>query len=233
MRHADAVIADAVGIADHVRESYGRASYVIPYGAPIIEPGHGRLDELGLAPGGYHLVVARFEPENHVLEIVAGYVSSASTLPLVVVGSAPYSDDYTAAVQAAAEGDARVRLLGGVWDQELLDQLYAGAASYLHGHSVGGTNPSLLRAMGAGAPVTAHDNVFNREVTGGRARFFVDGPEVVAALAADESDLAAAAARGAEGRAHVAACYRWDDVTDGYEQLAKELAAGQARRPRT
>ncbi len=95
-------------------------------------------------------------------------------MPLIVVGAASYSHDYSQAVAQAAAGDPRVRLLGSVWDQELLDQLYVGARSVLHGHSVGGTNPSLLRAMGASARVTAYDCVFNREVTGGHACWFVD-----------------------------------------------------------
>ena len=69
----------------------------------------------------------------------------------------------------AADDDPRVRFLGGVYDQDLLNQLYANARTYIHGHSVGGTNPSLLRAMGAGAPVLAFDCEFNREVTADRA----------------------------------------------------------------
>ncbi len=103
-------------------------------------------------------------PENHVQEIVEGYVRSAATKPLVVVGSAPYSAEYTDRIDRLAQGDERVRLLGAVWDQELLDDLYASAFTYVHGHSVGGTNPSLLRAIGAGAPVVAFDVDFNREV---------------------------------------------------------------------
>ena len=71
-------------------------------------------------------------------------------------------------------------MLGGVWDQDLLDQLYADSATYLHGHSVGGTNPSLLRAMGAGAAVLAFDVNFNREVLGEPGRYFA-GPDDVAA----------------------------------------------------
>ena len=123
---------------------------------------------------GYHLVVARFEPENHVTEIVDGLRGVAPrTTPLVVVGSAPYDDEYTA--QVRDRGRAATRGSGSsaaIWDQDLLDQLYANALSYLHGHSVGGTNPSLLRAMGAGAPVTACDVVFNREVVNGHARYW-------------------------------------------------------------
>ena len=136
------------GIADYLKAEYGRESHLIAYGAPIIDPGDDRLGELDLAPGQYHLVVARMEPENHVDVIVEGYAGSGCELPLVVVGSAPYGERVQAPGQGAAAGDADVRLLGGLWDQDLLNQLYANCRSYLHGHSVGGTNPSLLRAMG-------------------------------------------------------------------------------------
>ena len=102
-------------------------------------------------------------------------------------------------VQAAAKCDPRVRLLGSVWDQVLLDQLYANALSYIHGHSVGGTNPSLLRAMGAGAPVTAFDAVFNREVVNGHARYFTDPLDVAMAVTGDEHDIVAAHGARREG----------------------------------
>jgi glycosyltransferase involved in cell wall biosynthesis len=222
-RWADAVIADAQGIADHMRSTHGVASWCIPYGAPIVSPGPERLAELGLAPRQYHLVVARFEPENHVLEIVRGYAGSACTLPLAVVGDAPYAQAYREQVQAAAATDARVHLLGSVWDADLLDTLYAHAATYLHGHSVGGTNPSLLRAMGAGAPVTAFDVVFNREVAGSAGVYFADPAGVALACLDAESDPVATTARGLAGQADVAQRYRWDDVADRYEDLAEDL----------
>jgi glycosyltransferase involved in cell wall biosynthesis len=222
VRWADEVIADAHGIADHVRQSYGRESVYIPYGAPIIAPGSDRLAELGLVARGYHLVVARFEPENHVDMIVEGYGNSAAALPLVVVGSAPYADDYTHLVHTRGD-DPRIRFLGPVWDQELLDQLYANCASYLHGHSVGGTNPSLLRAMGAGAPTIAYDVNFNREVTGGHARFFDDASSVSVCVEAAESDssgqqVAASAREWAETH------YDWADVAVSYESLSSRIA---------
>ncbi len=90
---ADALIADARGIADHIREAHGRESIYIPYGAPLVAPGSHRLADLGLDPHGYHLVVARFAPENHVREIVSGFVASSAKAALIVVGSAPYDDD--------------------------------------------------------------------------------------------------------------------------------------------
>ncbi len=223
VRMADALIADARGIADHIRDEHGRESVYIPYGAPLVSPGDDRLIELGITPQHYHLVVARFAPENHVREIVEGYVASSAHNPLVVVGAAPYDDEYTREVQAAANCDPRVRLLGSVWDQVLLDQLYANALSYIHGHSVGGTNPSLLRAMGAGAPVTSFDAVFNREVVNGHARYFTDPLEVAMAVTGDEHDVVAAMERGEKGRDYAELTYRWDEVADEYEQLCRDL----------
>ena len=230
VRWSDALIADAQGIADYYRSEFGVPTTLLTYGAPIIAPGTAKLAELGLEPGGYHLAVARFEPENHVDVIVDGYRRSGSTRPLVVVGSAPYSDAYTARVHRLA--DERVRFLGGIWDQEQLDQLYAHAYTYLHGHSVGGTNPSLLRAIGAGTAVLAYDVDFNREVVGDSGRFFASPADVAALLDAAEADPAAVRRAGRRAQ-ELAKGYDWDDVAAGYERLARRLAGRDTptRRP--
>jgi glycosyltransferase involved in cell wall biosynthesis len=218
-----ALVADAQGIADLLRQNYGVGSYVIPYGAPILAPGTSKLSELGLMARGFHLVVARMEPENHVDVIVEGYAEARAAKPLVVVGSAAYGDAYIQRTSALA-GSSDTRFVGAVWDQELLNQLYAHAASYLHGHSVGGTNPSLLRALGCAAPVTAYDVNFNREVTNGHARFFVSPGDVTAAIEADENDPATSLGRGLAGQQHAAQAYRWDDVAERYEEMLLEIA---------
>jgi len=231
VRWADALIADAQGIADYYAEEFGAETELLVYGAPVLTDRHtDRIAELGLTDRGYHLVVARFEPENHVLEIVRGYRESAATLPLVVVGSAPYADEYTASIERAAADDPRIRLVGGVWDQELLDGLYANAASYLHGHSVGGTNPSLLRAIGAGTPVIAYDVSFNAESLGPDSHYFTTPGQVADALSAVESGLAAAVDVAATVRERARATYSWDAVTDGYVALAERLARGGSAR---
>jgi glycosyltransferase involved in cell wall biosynthesis len=186
---------------------------------------------LGLQPKGYHLVVARFEPENHVLEIVEGYHRSTAQLPLVIVGSAPYADQYTAQIKNVADADDRIQLLGGVWDQQQLDELYANALCYLHGHSVGGTNPSLLRAMGAGAAVVAYDVDFNREVLGD-GRFFGTPSELAAQVQDLEQDSEGTIDRGSHYRERARRLYRWDDVASKYEDLLSRLAAGHSTRGR-
>ena len=229
VRWSDALIADAAGIAEYYTEEFDAPTRLIAYGAPQVPAGvSDRLAELDLTPGGYHLVVARFEPENHVEISVAGYVASGSTRPLVVVGSAPYAAQYTRAVHAAA--DERVRFLGGVWDAELLDQLFANALTYLHGHSVGGTNPALLRAIGAGTATIAYDVSFNREVLGEDGWYFRTAADVVDTIGWAEADPAATAARG-EALRERSRAYDWDLVTDGYETLLRDLADRTVRRP--
>ena len=222
VRWSDALIADARGIADYYRAEFDADTELIAYGAPLIRGAEwDRIAELGLRPRGYHLVVARFEPENHVDLIVEGYRRSSATLPLVVVGSAPYSDDYTARVRALA--DQRVQFVGAVWDQCLLDQLYANCFTYLHGHSVGGTNPSLLRAIGAGAPTIAFDVVFNREVLCAAGRFFGTPDEAGAEIEHAENHPDETAARGTDSR-RIALRYDWDEVADQYEQLCLRIS---------
>ena len=227
VRHGDALIADARGIAHYYMSEMAAPTELISYGAPVqLRPSTERLGELGLARKGFHVVVARFEPENHVDVIVAGYVRSKAILPLVVVGSAPYAMEYTKRVHARAGEDPRVRMLGGVYDQELLDQLYAGALTYAHGHSVGGTNPSLLRAMGAGTAVLAWDVAFNREVAGARGRYFGDESVLAGLFEAAEASPGEALADGRALREIARTEYRWDDVALAYENLALRLTTG-------
>jgi len=229
VRWSDALIADAQGIASYYRQEFDADTELISYGAPLVTSGGDRLAELDLDPGGYHLVVARFEPENHVDVIVDGYRRSGARLPLIVVGAAPYADAYTAQVHGLA--DDRVRFLGSVWDQELLDQLYANAMTYLHGHSVGGTNPSLLRALGAGAATIAYDVDFNREVLVDSGRYFTTADEVARLLMAAEADPTATARSGRAARI-LARRYDWDDVAACYEELLQRLATDGPRRHR-
>ena len=222
VRLSDALIADARGIADYYAQEFSAPTELISYGAPRVPTRTDRLAELDLEAGGYHLVVARFEIENHIDVVVDGYTRSSARRPLVVVGSAPYADEYTRRVESLA--DARVRLLGGVWDQELLDQLYTGALIYHHGHSVGGTNPSLLRAIGAGTAVDAFDVSFNREVLGEAGRYWSDADDVAGLVDSAEADPAAQLERGARSLER-ARLYDWDEVADRYEALARRLAA--------
>jgi glycosyltransferase involved in cell wall biosynthesis len=231
VRHADALISDAQGIADYYTHEFNIPTELITYGAPILNSTPtNRLQDLGLEEGKFHLVVARFEPENHVDVIVDGYRQSDAELPLVVVGSAPYAAAHTTEIERLAAGDPRIHLVGGIFDQELLDQLYAHAYTYVHGHSVGGTNPSLLRAMGARTAVLAYDVVFNRDVLGTDGLFFRDAAALARLLDKSESEPRATAKAATLLQARANERYNWDAVTDGYEDLAERLHAGNTTR---
>jgi glycosyltransferase involved in cell wall biosynthesis len=226
VRSADALIADAQGIVDYYRDEFAVPTELISYGTRILQnPAGDRLRELGLTPNGYHLAVARFEPENHVDVIIEGFLRSSSQLPLVVVGSAPYAGAHGRRIAALA-ADPRVRLLGGLWDQDQLDQLYAHAVSYLHGHSVGGTNPSLLRAMGASTAAIAWDVGFNREVLGVFGAYFRDSATLASLIEDAEFNPHHTLEVGVALQHRAGLLYNWGHVTDGYEDLAYRLVAG-------
>lgn len=231
VRWADELIADARSIQEYYALTFGVSSEFIAYGAPILhELDDDRLGELGLTSHGFHLVVARFEPENCIDVIVDGYRKSGAALPLVVVGSAPYDHPYRRRVERRAGGDRRIRLVGSIWDQGLLNQLYYHAASYLHGHSVGGTNPSLLRAMGAAVPVIAIDVNFTREVLDDTGAFFRAPLDLAERIEEIEVDEASARERGRRAQKRAALLYDWDEVALGYERLCKQLLERQAEK---
>ena len=145
---------------------------MIPYGADIvtnapIEP----IVPLGLKSRQYLIVVARAEPENSLLEIIGGFSSKLRGLNLVVLGKyEPDKNSYHRAVMEAASPE--VIFVGAIYDKLLVRSLRFHSVAYLHGHQVGGTNPSLIEAMGSGNAVIAHDNQFNRWVAGDSALYF-------------------------------------------------------------
>lgn len=227
VRSADALIADSRNVADYYSREFAASTELIGYGTRLLhDPPATRLAELGLRPHGFHLAVARFGPDNHLDAILDGYRRSSARLPLVVVGS-PGSGTQARRLAALAE-EPRVRLVSGPWDQEQLDQLYAHSVSYLHGHSVGGADPWLLRAMGARTAAIAWDVPVNREMLGAYGAYFHD-PRALAALIEDAElnphhtqEVSEALQRRA------AALYNWGHVTDGYEDLAQRLVSGRS-----
>lgn len=229
VRWADALIADAKGIADYYAAKFDADTELLTYGSPILrDVKFDRLAQLGLESGKFHLVVARFEPENHVDMIVRGYSQSDAEYPLVVVGSAPYSASYTESIEKIASADPRIHLLGGVWDQQQLDQLYAHALTYGHGHSVGGTNPSLLRAMGGATAVIAFDVDFNREVLGEHGIYFGSSDDFQRQITLAERRAPEFFAVGERLQRRAESTYNWDGVSAGYEDLAQRLANGHS-----
>ena len=171
------LVADHPEIERHVRTRAPRAAMtMIPYGAREVrgaEPAIVR--EHGLEPGAYALVIARPEPENSILEIVRSFCARERGMRLAVLGRYDAGNAYHRQVLDAAGPE--VSFLGAVYERERVDALRAHARLYVHGHTVGGTNPSLVEALGAGVPVLAHDNAYNRWVAGAAGVYFLDAAD--------------------------------------------------------
>ena len=203
---------------------------VLAYGAPVQTkaPDAARVRSLGLEPGRYLLAVCRFEPENNLLEIARAAAAREGGAPLVVVSTTEERTPWHK--QVMAQAGPMVRFIGPVYDPAVLRALRFHALCYLHGHSVGGTNPSLLEAMGCGNLVLAHDNPFNREVLGEMGRYFVDEADLADKLW-DIERMSERQRRliGDGARDRVVNFYGWNAITDAYVHLLnEELADTQA-----
>ncbi|MBV8465233.1 MAG: glycosyltransferase [Burkholderiales bacterium] len=224
------LIADHPGIKAHLgRVVSGSKITMIPYGADRFdEVDSAPLDAFDLKPGQYCLLIARPEPENSILEIVAAYASKPRAMPLVVLGQyTPEHNAYHGRVLAQASGD--VRFIGAVYDKAIVNALRAHCRLYVHGHQVGGTNPSLVEALGAGSPVLAHDNHFNRWVAGDAARYFRD--QATCATRFDEllaNDVDVADLRAAASSQH-ASHFTWPRVLASYQRLLQDWLPPQPR----
>jgi glycosyltransferase involved in cell wall biosynthesis len=198
-------------------------SIFVPYGAPVVEAvGSDRVEALGLCPRGYVLVAARLIPENNV-ELVLDAIDLMRERPqMVVVGGATTRAPIEARLRAGDRA-GRLRWLGHVHDQVLLTQLWANAGVYVHGHSVGGTNPGLLQALGAGAPTLVLDTPFNREVVRSDEQVFAARADQLARKI--EEVLSEASVRdrfSVHGQAVVREHYDWSDVSARYLEALLE-----------
>lgn len=192
---------------------------MIPYGADVItDSSTAPLKEFGLEPGKFSTVIARPEPENSILEIVQGFSQQPRGHTLVVLGDFDENNPYHQRVLASASSE--VKFLGAIYDKPTVRALRYHSYLYVHGHQVGGTNPSLVEALGAGNPVLAHDNPFNRWVAGADAAvYFSDSASCAAQFTdlLDHPDHALAMKKAA--RLRHAEQFTWELVLAEYEKL--------------
>ena len=230
--YADAVVADARAIQAHLSSSRGVDAVFIPYGVDVpssaswnpVQLGKQREGVSGLstvASGEYYLIVARLERENHVGTMIEGFLMARTNKKLVVVGNfldRRYRKEIDTLV-ARHSGRQRVVFTGGVYEKSTLNMLRQHCFAYLHGHSAGGTNPSLLEAMVARNLICAHDNPYNREVCDRFALFFNDATELRACIESFEAHPTEydELRKGAYDRAKTE--YSWGRVVQEYEAL--------------
>ncbi len=216
------LVADHPCIADHLATRVSRRKIsTIAYGAEHVQGGDaGIVRALGLEPGRYLTVIARPEPENSILEVVQGFSRRTRGLRLAVLGdygSTPYHR------RVREEAGAEVSFLGTLYDAPTVQALRWHALAHVHGHRAGGTNPSLVEALGAGNAVLAHDNRFNRWVAGEAAWYFGgafgDADSFDAVLSRLLQDEPALQALRRAGHARFQEAFTWDHILGCYERL--------------
>jgi glycosyltransferase involved in cell wall biosynthesis len=213
------LVADHPDIRRHLESRVDGAKItVIPYGADEVreapvEP----LVRLGVEPGRYMTVIARAEPENSLLEIVQGFSAARRDCKLVVLGSYNEQVPFQRSVLEAASEE--VVFPGAIYDKAVVSALRFHSLAYVHGHQVGGTNPSLVEALGAGNAVIAHDNRFNRWVAGPEAAYFSDRDSFSHQLERLLAEPVRLDAMRAAARARHHEAFRWQTILGSYEQL--------------
>lgn len=221
----DRIITDADAMREVYLEEFNADSTVIAYGA---EPRYTTNPELirpfGLEPRSYYLIIGRLVPDNNADLLLEGYLAANSGKKLVIVGDVPYTDDYAKKMKANASQD--VLFLGYITNSEILAELYQNCYAYMHGHEFGGTNPTMLKAMANGCAILALDTRFNREMLQGGiyGLFFEKSPaslaDLMQTIEQDEQKIAHLRSIVRDG---LSGKYNWDQVTEAYIRVFKEL----------
>lgn len=218
--NADVLVADSTGIRDHIQEKYQKKSFYIPYGAEIPEDfSISVLSEFNLEANNYYLILARMEPENNIETIIHGYQESEKKNPLVIVGSTRNNHGQYLSKKYSSSS---VQFIGAIYDQKIVNALRHFSTIYFHGHSVGGTNPSLLEAMACGCNIVAHDNVFNRAILDNSATYFSTWQEVKNII--DKPLIGSIIAnRKIENNEKIRETYSWKRIIEDYETIFQKF----------
>ena len=216
-RYSDFLIADSKGIKDYLWERYQVSAAYIPYGAEVYVPSELTapiLPEFGLEASGYDLLVARFEKENNIELALKAYAQQPDKL-LALVGD-HQATRFGQHCYQRFRNFSNIRFLGPVYDDTVLHELRFFCRLYIHGHSVGGTNPSLLEAMACSAVILAHDNIFNRAVLRNNAYYFsnADQLRIVSSGYAQQEEQRR---WKRENIRRIEEYYNWDNITDKIE----------------
>lgn len=213
------LVADHPEIKRHLETRVrGDKVTVIAYGADAIDAAdEAPVRELGLTPGRFVTVIARAEPENSLLEIVSAFSRKRRDCTLVVLGKYDRGHAYQRRVLEAASDE--VKFVGAIYDKAVVAALRYHSMLYVHGHQVGGTNPSLVEALGAGNAVLAHDNRFNRWVAGDGAAYFGGVDECASAFDTLLNNKAGLTCMQDASRERHRAAFTWDKILGDYEAL--------------
>ncbi|MFP5081177.1 DUF1972 domain-containing protein [Pedobacter sp. JCM 36344] len=180
-RYSDHLISDSIGIQDYMFDKYKKSSTFIAYGATLFEsPAVNCLEEYSIQPHSYDMLIARLEPENSIEIILDGVQAAGMSRPFLVIGN--HKTPYGNMLKQKFAKVKNIKFTGGIYDIEVLNNLRFYSNLYFHGHTVGGTNPSLLEAMASRSLICANNNPFNKYILGADAIYFKSEQDVATSL---------------------------------------------------
>lgn len=222
VRYADCVVADNKKIVEYISKEYRISSQLIEYGGDHvlknIKLSESASVKYSIEANNYAFKVCRIEPENNIHIILEAFKSS--NIKLIIIGNWNYSS-YGKNLRSTFINCHNIQMLDPIYDQIILDEIRSNCLLYIHGHSVGGTNPSLVEAMHLSLPIIAYNSPFNIETTEGSAYYFSDSVElkdIIKRVYNKEIDTSLCSNKMlsiAEGR------YVWEKITDKYADLFK------------
>ena len=217
IKSSDSIVADSVGIKEYLDKKYDIKSTFIPYGAEIFnERDENILSEYNLDLYNYDMLIARMEPENNIEMILQGVIKTKAR-KFIVIGST--ENKYGTYIRNKFESDYII-FLGPVYNILVLNNLRYFSNLYFHGHSVGGTNPSLLEAMGSNCLISANKNIFNQSILGEDALYFSNSNEVADSLFKRKKDYLNFITNNSQ---KIREIYSHDHVYTQYEELLKKI----------
>ena len=174
---SDFLISDSIGIQNYLKNKYDKDSIYIPYGSYVVEESNvDTLKQYNLEKYDYNMLIARLEPENSIETILDGVSNAKDKKTFLVIGK--HETKFGEYLKDKFKNYDNIKFLGGIYDINILNDLRRYSNIYFHGHTVGGTNPSLLEAMGSEALICANDNEFNSSILGEDAFYFSNDKEV-------------------------------------------------------
>jgi len=228
IRFCNRLVTDAEAMRKFYLDEFGKETTMIAYGAYVESSENpDAVRQFGVEPGDYYLIASRLIPENHADVIILGFLESGTSKKLVIAGGANYDSPFHRGLREIATD--RVIFTGHINDQAVIKELHCNCFAYVHGHSVGGTNPSLLKAMGYGNCILALDTVFNREVLDDTGLFFPrDEKKLAELMQRVERDPGLVDELRRKAPRRIEKEYTWNKVSAQYDQLFREVVGERA-----
>lgn len=222
VKYSNYLIADSIGIKDYLKEKYEVESTFIAYGATLFEDNnHEVLHDYKLQSYQYDMLIARLEPENSIEIILNGVAKSNLLRPFLVIGN--HKTAYGAYLKNKFSNFSQIQFIGGIYNIDILNNLRFYSNLYFHGHTVGGTNPSLLEAMASNSLICANNNSFNKYILGDDAFYFNDAEDVTNYLLTVNYFEKPCQLMLTNNKNKIRETYDWDLIVDQYSNHFIEI----------